>query len=194
MENLKQLRQLGIFNTPIAAVTEKLGTMNSLVALYLHNCSITHLPNLSEISRLQFVDLEHNRLSNINGLTGVINLALRNNLFTDIPILNTPNTLRYLDMNSNPLENMLTITSYPNLYRVILRNTTLSSIPATIDRLQQVRNLDLSYNKLLDLPTNMLNMANLNYLDIRSNLFAFDLIQQFQTKFIKVLPNLSLIA
>jgi len=193
LENLRQLRQLAFFNTPIVSITERLGTMSNLAVLYLQNCTLTDLPNLSGIPNLQYIDLRENQLSNVEGLTGVVNLDLSNNLFTDIPTLNTPNTLRYLDMNNNPVENMLAITSHVNLNRVLLRNTTLSFIPATIDRLQQLRSLDLSYNKLFDIPMNMLNLVNLQYLDIQKNLFSSTHIQEFETQSNRVLPNLSIV-
>ncbi len=193
MGNLRQLRQLSIFNTPIESITERLGTMSNLTALCLQNCTLTHLPNLSGISELQYIHLDDNLLSKVDGLNGVITLDLSNNLFTDIPRLNNPNTLQHLDMNNNPLENMLAITSHVNLHSLLLRNTTLSSIPYTINRFQQLRNLDLSYNKLFDLPTNMLNLANLDYLDIQSNLFSSSYIQRFQTLFNNSHPNMTLI-
>jgi Leucine-rich repeat (LRR) protein len=167
--------------------------MSNLAVLYIQNCTLTDLPNLSGIPNLQYIDLGHNQLSTVEGLTGVVNLDLSNNLFVDIPTLNTPNTLRYLDMNNNPLENMLAITSHVNLNRVLLRNTTLSFIPATIDRLQQVISLDLSYNKLLELPRNMLDLANLQHLDIQSNQVSSARIQELKTEFNRILPNLTIV-
>jgi len=193
LENLRQLRQLAIFNTPIISITERLGTISNLTVLYLQNCTLTDIPNLSGIPNLQYIDIGHNQLSKVEGLTGVVNLDLSNNLFADIPTLNTPNTLRYLDMSNNPLENMLAITSHVNLNQILLRNTTLSFIPATIDRLQQARSVDLSYNKLLELPRNILDLANLQYLDVRSNRFSSAHIQEFVTQFNRVLPNLTII-
>jgi hypothetical protein len=193
LENLRELRELVISNSPIVSMTERLGTLSNLTTLLLQNCTLTDLPNLSGIPALWNVDLNQNRLSTVDGLTGVINLGLTDNLFTDIPTLVTPNTLKYLDMNNNPVRNMLAIISHVNLSRIFLRNATLSSIPATIDRLQQLKNLDLSYNKLLDLPTNILHLVNLNYLDIQFNLFSTASIQAFKTGFNEVLPNTSLL-
>ncbi len=119
-------------------------------------------------------------------------LELSNNLFTDIPTLNTPSRLQYLIMNHNPLKNMLAITSHINLQTLYLENTTLSSVPGTIDRLQQLQYLDLSNNKLFYLPTNILNLANLRWLDIRNNLFASEDFKALQTRFNTSRPNMTL--
>ncbi len=191
MENLKQLYDLYIYNSPIVNMTERLGTLSNLQFLTLQACSLTSLPNLSGLSQLFYVYLNQNRLSKVEGLTDVSYLVLSNNLFTDIPKLNTPSRLQYLDMNHNSLKNMLAITSHINLQTLYLINTTLSSVPGTIDRLQQLQNLDLSNNKLFHLPTNILNLANLKKLDIRNNLFTSDDIKTFQTRFKASCPNMT---
>jgi Leucine-rich repeat (LRR) protein len=172
-------------------MTERLGTLSNLQYLYLLNCSLTSLPNLSGLSQLRYVSFYQNRLSKVEGLTDVSYLVLRNNLFTDIPTLNTPSRLQYLDMNHNSLKNMLAITSHINLQTLYLINTTLSSVPGTIDRLQQLQYLDLFNNKLFYLPTNILNLANLRWLDIQGNLFALEDIKALQTRFNASRPNMT---
>lgn len=190
--NLKQLDSLYIYNSAIVNMTERLGTLSNLQYLYLHNCSLTSLPNLSGLPQLIYVSFYQNRLSKVDGLTSVINLELNHNLFTDIPTLKTPSTLRYLFMDHNPLKNMLKITSHTNLYWVSLKNTTLSSIPPTIDRLQKLYYLDLSDNKLFYLPTNILNLVNLRHLLIRNNLFTSGDIETFKTRFNMTHPSMTL--
>jgi Leucine-rich repeat (LRR) protein len=175
-------------------MTERLGTLSNLDYLLLSSCSLTHLPNLSGIRGLWNVNLNQNRLSKVDGLTGVVSLFLIDNLFTDIPKLVTPNTLKYLYMSNNPVRNMLAITSHVNLSRVFLRNATLSSIPATIDRLQQLEDLVLSYNKLFYLPTNMRNLVKLQYFDIQNNLFSPADIQAFKTQLNMSHPNMTLLS
>jgi Leucine-rich repeat (LRR) protein len=194
LANLKQLSDLSIFNSPIVNMTEQLGTLTNLHTLYLRNCSLTYLPDLSGIPYLSTVDLTDNQLSKVDGLTTVYDLYLDNNLFTELPTLNIPGNLYYLTMNKNPLKNMLAITLHVNLRYLFLENTTLSYIPPTIDRLQQLEYLDLSDNKLFYLPTNMLNLAKLKYLYIQNNLFSSDDIQTFQTQFNSSQPNMTLIS
>jgi Leucine-rich repeat (LRR) protein len=194
LEKLKHLYSLTIQSSPIMNMTERLGTLSSLSHLNLYNCSLTHLPDLSDIPRLYSLDLSLNQLSTIDGLTDVNSLDLSDNLFTDIPTLKTPNRLYYLAMNNNPVKNMLAITSHTGLQYLYLRNTTLSSIPATIDRLQQLEYLDLSYNKLFYLPTNILNLAKLIYFNIQNNSFSSADIQVYQTRFNTSHPNMILVS
>jgi Leucine-rich repeat (LRR) protein len=178
-----------IYNSPIVNMTERLGTLTNLNSLNLISCSLTELPNLSGVSRLSNVDLSENQLSKVDGLTGVEYLYLQ--IFTDIPTLNTPDSLLYLYMPNNPLKNMLKITSHVNLYYMNLGNTNLTSIPAIIDRLQNLDYLYLSDNKLFYLPTNMLKLTSLKTLDIQYNLFSPADIQAFQTQFNTTLPNMT---
>ncbi len=170
-------------------MTERLGTLNNLQLLHLPSCSLTSLPNLSSLSRLKYVSLNDNRLFKLDGLMSVSELSLKNNLFSDIPKLKTPSSLLQLTMDGNPLKDMVTITSHINLQMLSLINTTLSSIPPMIDRLQQLQYLYLSNNKLFYLPTNILNLPNLIRVDIQNNLFTSDDIQTIAARFNTSRPN-----
>ncbi|CAF1219125.1 unnamed protein product [Rotaria sordida] len=193
LSNLRQLTSLQITDAPIVKMTEQLGTLSNLNSLFLYNSSLTHLPNLSGISRLIFLSIGHNRLSHLDGPNSVQHLYLGDNAFTEIPAWFTQASLRILDMNNNPLEKMLAITSLVNLERLYLSNTSLSFIPTAIDRLQKLEYLILSNNKLFYLPTNMLNLVNLKKLELQNNLFSPVDIQTFQTEFAKSHPNMILI-
>ena len=193
LENLKQLTTLRIDNSPIVNMTERLGKLHNLNALYLINCALTYLPDLSGNAALWYVTLSNNRLSKVNGLCNVAQLLLDSNLFTEIPTLNTSDGLYLLQMTNNPLKNMLKITLHVNLRYLYLDNTTLSSIPATIDRLKRLEVLYLSNNKLFYLPTNMLTLTKLRWVDIQSNLFSSDDIQAFRTQFNTSIPTMVLL-
>jgi hypothetical protein len=91
-------------------------------------------------------------------------------------------------------KSMLLITSHINLQEILLHNARLSSVPATIDRLQKLLALELSYNNLFYLPTDMLKLTNLRYLYLRNNLFSSADIQTFQTQVNNFLPKITLIA
>lgn len=174
-------------------MTDRLGTLNNLYSLFLKNCSLTHLPNLRALPYLTVVVLAKNHFSSINGLTSVSFLDLNDNLFNDIPTLNIPKNLHYLYMKNNPIKNILSITSHVNLQTLHLQNTTLSSIPATIDRLRNLDTLDLSNNKLFFLPTNILNMHKLKYLNIQNNSFSSSAIKIFKTEFKTSHPDMTLL-
>jgi len=187
--NLKQLGSLWIFNSPIVKMTEQLGTLDNLFELFLSNCSLTHLPNLSNLKQLRFLSLPDNRLSQLDGLINVSLMSLENNLFNEIPTIENRDNFTFLCMSDNPLKNALPITSYINLETVVLKNTTLTFIPPNIDKLQQLTQLYLSDNKLSHLPTNILNLSNLRYFEIKNNLFSPDDIESIRKGFQTSHPN-----
>ena len=124
-------------------MTDQLGKLVRLYSLYLTNCSLTHLPDLKDIPSLSNVDLSNNPISQITGFNNVFYLVPDNCLFTEIPTLTNPERLGKLSMNHNSLKNVAKISSFINLMSVDLDNTSLPSIPPTIDRLQKLRTLIL---------------------------------------------------
>ncbi|UJR32342.1 hypothetical protein I4U23_019805 [Adineta vaga] len=192
LKNLKQLAELQIYNSPVKNMTEQLGSLTNLNRLYLQSCSLTRLPDLSGLYRLQGVYLDNNRLHEVTGLNSVTDLGLSDNLFIQIPILANPGDLRSLTLDRNPLKNMLAITSHTNIYYLNLQNSNLTSVPATIDKLQNLEQLYLSYNKLFYIPTNILKLTKLQYLYIQNNLFSTSDLQTIKNQFNKTLPSVKL--
>ncbi|CAF4395099.1 unnamed protein product, partial [Adineta steineri] len=106
LSNLQQLHTLGITNTPITKMTQKLSSLGKLQSLSLDKCSLSYLPNLSQLKSLISVNLPNNQLSELEGLTNVSSLSLYKNQFTEIPYIAVPEALRRLDMNYNPVMDM----------------------------------------------------------------------------------------
>jgi len=193
LAKLKQLKLLWIFDSPIVKMTEQLRTLDNLVDLFLSNCSLTHMPNLSNLKQLRYLSLPGNRLSQLDGLLNVSTMDLENNLFNEIPTIKNAENVADLYMSNNSLKNAVPITSYINLKRIDLRNTTLTFIPPNIDKLQKLICLYLSNNKLSHLPTNIFNLPNLEYLAIKNNLFSPNDIKSIPKKFKKSYPNAELL-
>jgi leucine-rich repeat protein SHOC2 len=191
--NLKQLRELYIYDALIVNVTKQLGMLSNCSSLILKNCSLTQLPNLSALQKLWHLDLSKNRLSHLEGLPSVSMLSLSNNLFNQMPAMKSTDKLILFDINNNPLKTMPPIISFINLQALALSNTTMIAIPAAIDKLQKLRLVDFSNNKLSNLPTNIFNLPDLEELDISKNLFSSGEIQSIQKKFQKSHPETKLI-
>ncbi|CAF4054478.1 unnamed protein product [Adineta steineri] len=68
LANLQLLRRLEITNTIITNMTNQLTSLTRLYWLILVNCSLSQLPDLSNMSDIGHVQLEQNRLSKIDGL------------------------------------------------------------------------------------------------------------------------------
>jgi Leucine-rich repeat (LRR) protein len=190
--NLKTLRNFWFYHSPIVKVTEQLGTLNNLSMLTMSNCSLTHLPNLSNFQKMWALDLGNNRLSHVDGIPDVQFLELNGNIFKHIPILENGGKLMFLNMSDNPLKNVAPIMFYKNLEGISLSNTNLTSIPPDIDKLQKLQYIDVSNNKLSHLPTNILNLPLLEDLKISNNLLSPNETQAIRKAFEKSHPQLEL--
>jgi Leucine-rich repeat (LRR) protein len=192
LANLKKLRNFWFYDSPIVKMTEQLGTLNNLSMLTLVNCSLTHLPNLSNLQQMWSLDLSNNRLSHVDGIPDVKFLDLDGNFFNQIPILENREKVMYIDMSHNPLKNAVPLISYNNLEGIFLSNTMLTSIPPAIDKFQKLKYLDLSNNKLSYIPTNILNLPDLEELNISQNLLSPNEIQLIRKTLRKSHPNIQL--
>jgi len=193
LTDLQKLESLDISNTPITSMTDQLGSLIQLRYLALDNCSLSQLPNLSNLSSLAVVNLNSNRLSRIDGLNNIYGLFLYDNLFTEIPVLTAPERLHTLYISRNPLKDVMSLSSFINLDSAMLAHTNISFIPPTIDKLQNLTTLDLSYNKLFYLPKNILKLSKLERLSINGNLFSTGEIEIIQTEFNRTNANVTVI-
>ncbi|UJR14482.1 hypothetical protein I4U23_001479 [Adineta vaga] len=192
--NLENLAQLIIFDVKIAKLTEKLATLRNMIMLTLIQCSLIYVPNLSNLQQLESLSLDKNNLSHVDGITGVTDLMLENNQFKQIPMTQDPDRLMVLAMGDNPLTSAAPIMSYKNLEWIFLNNATITSIPATIDKLRNVEYLRLSNNKLTRLPTNILNLRRLKELTIENNLIAKRDVESIRQSFKRSHPKLKLLS
>jgi internalin A len=192
LANLQQLSYLGIQNTPINKMTDRVTYLYSLKTLSLRNCSLTQMPNLQYMPNLSSVYLPENQLTKLDGLMYVFYLWISDNLFTELPTQLVPERLSYLMMNNNPLKDVTKLTSFFNLTQIEFSHTTISSIPTDIDKLSKLYSLDLSYSKLEYLPDSILNVANLSNFNIQGNLFSAVEINRIKTEFSKK-PGVTLI-
>jgi Leucine-rich repeat (LRR) protein len=106
LANLQQLSYLGIQNTPINKMTDRVTYLYSLKTLSLRNCSLTQMPTLQYMPNLSSVYLPENQLTKLDGLMYVFYLWISDNLFTELPTQLVPERLSYLMMNNNPLKDV----------------------------------------------------------------------------------------
>lgn len=174
-------------------MTDRLGMLSNLHSLHLTNCSLSHFPNLENIPDLYNVDFSHNPLSEINRFNNVFYLVLDNCRFTELPRLTNPSRLGNLSMSNNSLKHVAKIASFINLRSLDLNNSTLSSIPPTIDRLEKLARLSLSHNRLSSLPMNILKVSSLIYVDLSNNSFPAMELDSIHQQFLTRLPNTTLV-
>jgi len=190
LANLKTLKSLRIQFTPIQKMTNQLATLTNLETIMCLKCSLTHLPDISNLHKIKLLYLPLNNLTQIEGLSNLdlIALDLAVNNFTEIPILKNKENLRFLSLTDNPLKNAEPIIFYPNLKDIYLNNAMLTSVPAAIDKLQELEQLRIDGNQLTNLPPGILNLSKLQRLDVSRNLFSLDYIESIKEAFKKHRP------
>jgi Leucine-rich repeat (LRR) protein len=193
LSNLQQLHTLGMTNTPITKMTEKLGSLQKLQSLTLDKCSLSQLPSLSGLFNLSRLSLPNNRLSKLEGLIQVQSLSLYKNLFTEIPTLAVPEALRRLDMNFNPVIEMSIVTSFTNLTEIRLSETQISVVPPEIDELERLFFLDLTHTQITHIPRTILKMPSLQYLVIQRNAFPQEEVDSIKMELINQQSKITLL-
>lgn len=166
------LFNLQMTNVSITKMTDKLTTLLRLEDLTLNGCSLTQLPNLSPMFKLNRLSVPHNRLTKIDGLVGVSHLWLDHNLLTEIPTLMYPEELYMLSMNNNPVMDMQGVLVFSNITSIKLSKTEVSAIPYGIYELSDLSDLEVTYSKLTSIPQSIVSASSLYYLIIYGNPFS----------------------
>uniref|UniRef100_A0A7N0VFD5 non-specific serine/threonine protein kinase n=1 Tax=Kalanchoe fedtschenkoi TaxID=63787 RepID=A0A7N0VFD5_KALFE len=132
--------QLDNNNFDGATIPESYGNMTKLLKLSLRNCSLQgHMPNLSRIQQLGYLDLSSNQL---NG---------------SIPTDGFSKNITTINLSSNRLQGTipLTFSGLPHLQQLVLANNLLSgSVPALI---WQNRTFNTTETLLMDFRNNLLS-------------------------------------
>ncbi|EPY84072.1 lumican [Camelus ferus] len=169
---LKQLKKLHInYNN----LTESVGPLpKSLVDLQLTNNKISKLGSLDGLVNLTFIHLQHNQLKEdtvsaaFKGLKGLEYLDLSFNQMTKLPS-GLPVSLLTLYLDNNKISNIPDeyFKRFNGLQYLRLSHNELadSGIPGNSFNLSSLLELDLSYNKLKNIPTVNENLENY-YLEV----------------------------
>ena len=190
--NLDKLRYLYIAGTPIIKMTDKLTDLNQLQVLSLSDCSISTMPDLSRMSRLQTVQLPKNLLSSISLPGAIRNLDLSDCSFTQIPNLNGPQNLQNINMANNNLTHLLPLVLYTNLLRANFDSNKINFIPPGIQKLTKLSSLSLMGNALWYLPDSIVNLPSLTQLNILNNKFSYDDLDMIHDTFKQRRPSVVL--
>lgn len=173
-------------------MSSQLTALRSLFYLNIYQCSLSQLPDLSEMENLQSIDIQHNALSQLIGLNNPNFLGLQYNNFTDLPVLGSNENLQFLLMSGNPLKHIMRIGSFVNLYNFDVSYTPITLIPPTIEKLQALEYMSISFSKVTYLPKNILKLNKLRYFDAQGGLFEKNELEIIKAEFNKTLPNCNL--
>lgn len=129
------------------------GALPNLRVLRLSGNRLTAFPDCRLLYRLEKLSLDRN------------NISLRSGFATAIP------SLIELNLSGNQLailpEGIPAL--LPNLRQLVMANCGLAKLPLRMGDLEQLVELDVSYNVLVSLPGSLGNMAKLNQLSLRGN-------------------------
>ncbi|MFJ9991718.1 dermonecrotic toxin domain-containing protein [Pseudomonas putida] len=108
-----------------------------LHGLYLTDCALEQLPQVSAPRALRVLDLENNHLTWNDQAQQVLDQMVN---------------LRSLDLSNNPLQACPDITALPELHSLLLGNCELQDMPAGLVNMRNPRLLNLSDNHFTELP------------------------------------------
>jgi len=121
--------------------------------LHLHHYQLKTIPlTLGHLKRLQYIDLDHNQLTNISVLGQCHQLRvlyLSCNQLTDISTLGQLKKLQILYLNYNQLTNISVLGQCQQLKILDLSHNQLTDI-SVLGQCQRLKYLNLSYNQLTD--------------------------------------------
>ncbi|CAF1388077.1 unnamed protein product [Adineta steineri] len=194
---LRTLYYLELSNTGLLDVPNSIGDLSSLLDLRLPWNKLTSLPiTLGNLQNLLLVKLDGNpQLRSVQSLNGLPNLQSIITTYCSIERLpsNLPN-LQHLNMRHNNLTDLVNIRTLGNNTNLpksfYFSANRIRSVPPQVGYVRNLVELDLDYNELTNLPSELLNVTTLHYLYIRNNRFSITDLQTIAAKFKTTNPNL----
>lgn len=128
--------------------------LNQLRELLAYSCGIEDISNLSGLTKLEKVYLQHNKISSISNtfqqMSKLVELRLDKNKISKIEHLKECASLRKLNLGNNTLQSCEGIQGLQFLVELNLSNNNIKSI-LPLKGLPNLRELDISHNQLKSL-------------------------------------------
>ena len=145
---------------------EKISKMYKLETIEISGSSITQLPNLSALTKLNDVYLYGNEnLTDISNLSGAQNLAslefYNNNNIQNFDVLNKLTKLKYLTISENGFNNTECLKNMNNLKDLSIKNTGVESLEG-LSNLPKLEELYIENNSSLQKIENINNLCSLD--------------------------------
>ena len=156
---MTKLRTLWAGRNEIDSISP-LANLTTLINISLHsNRSALSLTPLRRLTNLEYLELRHVSLTNINRIAGLPNLKRLDLLDTGLSSVNIVRTLtklEHLNVGGNSISNISPLSGLTNLRQLILANNNISDIAPLVD------NKGLGRGDLVWLPGNPLSAASIN--------------------------------
>ena len=190
--SLEKLKYLQLSYNEICFIPQEISNLSELRLFGICKNYITHLPdNFYKLRNLKVVDLSNNKIRvispKISQLCDLEALNLEGNLLSTLPeqFSRLPN-LKVLVLNHNNLSNSLPFICKLKLNHLEITNNKIRQLPDEIGNLDSLIILDLSNNKLKSLPDSIISLVELEKLNLSHNRFS-------SSDNLKQIPHLPLI-
>lgn len=141
-----------------------------VIGLSLFGNLFTEAPNLKKFEQLEILNLNHTRISRIEGLDNLQNLqqlTLYNSQISKIEGLKLLKNLKYLSLAGNRISKIENLDSLQKLQSLYLSDNQISKIEG-LDSLQSLQNLTLSNNQIFGIE-GLDKLTKLQSLDLFNN-------------------------
>jgi len=131
---------------------------------------IAYIPDLSDLDRLEYLQLNGNFISDISGLSGLENievLILGGNNISDISPLADLTTLKELDLGGNNISDISPLKNLTSLEWLFLSSNNITDI-SPLSNLTNLREIYLSDNDISDV-SSLSNLPNLEEIYLSNN-------------------------
>jgi len=189
IKTLTNLTELTLNRNPLTTLPQEVGLLQNLTILRLQLCKLTSLPDeLSSLINLKELNASGNELHNhipsfIFGLSNLETLDLHFNKLTSLlpRIRNSKNNnnnnnnnsvdSNFCDQNgASSSEIKFFWSGLPKLKRLVLSENIITEIsPNTISFATNLDTLDLSYNQIAKIASDIKSLTSLSYLDLSTN-------------------------
>ncbi|GAV06642.1 hypothetical protein RvY_16598 [Ramazzottius varieornatus] len=171
--NGSALKQIGLSQNRLANVDSSIvaGLEKTLAELDLSFNALKKFPDIGSLDLLEKLNLSSNMLENPRGIStlpdSTLHLDLSSNLFTSsiVPFLSQLPSLKTLHLSRNFIGDAWVDSTFaiPTLEHLVLGSTNMTAFPAGIlsAAMPRLRSLDVSYNLINTLPTEIFANASL---------------------------------
>ena len=181
LTHLRRLTTVHLQNNRLSVLPPRVFSgLEKLVVLNLSANRLTDLPEFRQLNSLQMLDLSHNQLSHLppNALVSLSNLVELNishnqlvTLFGGSLVRLRGLTVLRLDHNQLFALQPDSLSNCSGVQRLLLSHNQLPNVPAALQALSLLHELDLSHNRLLSVADDAFhNLSSLLALDLSDNL------------------------
>lgn len=171
LSTLAKLKTLSISGGKISLDSLKaIGTLRTLEHLVLHNCNLSSIAPLENLTALTYLDLSKNILRNISVLSGYTKLQelyMAENSLTDLEALSNLTELKIIDVSLNSIQSIKPLLGITALTELNISDNALETIDGA-GALINLNKLNLNQNLISD-ASPLSGCASLTELDISNN-------------------------